>query len=257
MAGWNPVIYGRFEAERRRPAEDLIARVPDRTYRRIVDLGCGAGLSTTALRRRFPRCELLGLDNSETMLAAARNSLPQCNFELDDLAAWSNPDFDLVFSNAALHWAPDHVAVMARLASELPDEGVLAVQFPDNLDEPSHALMRQVAARPEFSAKLAAHAADREKIGAFADYDAALAPHCRYIDIWRTVYVHRLESPQAIVDWVEGAGLRPYLEPLDDEERAKFLALYLEALTAAYPRQPWGGVLLAFPRLFVVAARQG
>ena len=207
--------------------------------------------------RRFSRSEIFGLDNSEIMLAAARSRLPQFSFELGDLATWSDPDCDLVFSNAALHWAPDHVAVMARLASELPDDGVLAAQFPDNLDEPSHALMRQIAARPEFSAKLAANAAGRETIGAFADYDAALAPHCRHIDIWRTVYVHRLESPQAIVDWVEGAGLRPYLEPLDDEERTKFLALYLEALTAAYPRQPWGGVLLAFPRLFVVAARQG
>jgi len=160
-----------------------------------------------------------------------------------------------VFSNAALQWVPGHVGVMARIAAELPAGGCLAAQFPDNLDQPSHALMREIAALPAFREKLAGQAAERQEIGAFSAYDSALAPHCAHIDIWRTIYVHRLESPEAIVAWVEGSGLRPYLAPLTAEERADYLALYGAAIARAYPRQPSGGVLLPFPRLFVVAAR--
>ena len=114
---------------------------------------------------------------------------------------------------------------------------------------------REIAALPRFRSKLAGVAAERQAIGSFADYDAALASHCAHIDIWRTVYVHRLESPQAVVAWVEGSGLAPYLEPLSHEERTEYLAFYGEAVARAYEPQPWGGVLLPFPRLFVVAAR--
>jgi len=257
MANWDPGAYARFEAERRRPAEDLVARLPVRRYRRAVDLGCGGGLSTTTITTHFPETEVVGVDNSEPMLATARRRLPQVRFELGDLALWSDPDCDLVFSNAALHWAPGHISVMARLAAELPEDGALAAQFPDNLAEPSHRLMRQIAARAEFVGKCPDDAAGRETIGAFSDYVTALSGACEHIDVWRTTYAHRLADAQAIVDWVEGAGLRPYLEPLTQGERESFLAQYREVIAQAYPRQPWGGVLLEFPRLFVVGARKG
>jgi trans-aconitate 2-methyltransferase len=131
--------------------------------------------------------------------------------------------------------------------------GALAVQMPDNEDEPSHRLMRAVAAMPSFAGKSDITA--RERIGAFADYDSALCPPCDEIDLWRTTYVHRMPSPAAIVKWVEGAGLRPYLDPLDAQTRAAFLATYEEAVAEAYPAQPNGARLFAFPRLFLVARK--
>ena len=255
MSSWNPATYDRFQTERRRPIEDLIARLPRSAYASIADLGCGGGQSTEPLAERFPAAQIRGYDKSEPMLASARQRLPGLTFSLSDIARWTDPTADLVFSNAALQWVPDHIAVMARIASELPKRGCLAAQFPDNLEEPSHALMRAVAALPAFRNKLAAQSAERQEVGAFSAYDAALSPHCGHIDIWRTVYVHRLESPEAIVSWVEGSGLRPYLAPLDPEERQDYLSQYSAAIAEAYPRQPSGGVLLPFPRLFVVAAR--
>jgi len=255
MSSWDPTAYGRFQAERKRPIYDLIARLPRSDYASIADLGCGGGQSTEPLAEHFPAAKIQGYDSSEPMLAAARERLPGLSFTRGDIADWSDPQTELVFSNAALQWVRGHIDVMARIASELPAGGCLAAQFPDNLDEPSHALMREIAALPQFRDTLAAQAADRQEIGAFAAYDAALAPHCAHIDIWRTVYVHRLASPEAIVAWVEGSGLRPYLAPLTSEARAEYLALYGAAIAKVYPRQPSGGVLLPFPRLFVVAAR--
>jgi trans-aconitate 2-methyltransferase len=254
MNKWNPEAYGRFDAERNRPSLDLLARIPQGPRRRVVDLGCGAGLSTQALAERYPDCDLLGLDSSAEMLAAAHVRLPAVRFLEGDAANW-NGSADLVFANALFQWVPGHIAVMARLVEDLEPGGCLAAQMPDNENEPTHVLMREIGAAQPFSAKLATASAAREKIGALGDYDAALSPFCDHIDIWRTVYLHRLESPEAIVAWVEGAGLRPYLAPLSLDERETYLSHYLEAITSAYPRRAWGGVLLPFPRLFVVVRR--
>ncbi len=255
MEDWNARAYRRFETERSRPASDLLARVPADARRRIVDLGCGPGNSTQLLAERYPDSELAGQDASPDMLKSARARLPALTFTQGDLADWRGGPADLIFANAVLHWVPDHIAVMARLAGQLAPLGCLAVQMPDNQDEPTHVLMREIAAEPRFRHKLTRSAGARETIGAFADYDAALSPLCDEIDIWRTVYVHRLEGPDAIVAWVESAGLRPFVAPLDAEERAAFLARYRAAIAGAYPSRARGGVLLPFPRLFIVASR--
>lgn len=255
MTDWNASAYRRFEAERTRPAADLLARAPAGRRLRVFDLGCGPGNSTQLLAERHPDATIVGLDSSQDMLASARRRLPQATFVEGDLAAWRGGPADLIFANAVLHWIPDHVDVMARLARMLAPRGCLAVQMPDNEGEPSHRLMREIAARPRFRDKLAKAAEARETIGAFGDYDDALSPVCETVDIWRTVYVHRLAGPDAIVAWVEGAGLRPYLAPLSADERADFLALYRDEIARAYPPRAFGGVLLPFPRLFVVASR--
>lgn len=256
MDDWNARAYRRFEAERSRPAAELLARVPRGARRRIVDLGCGPGNSTQLLAERHPESEVVGLDSSPDMLASARARLPRLTFAQGDVAQWRGGPADLIFANAVLHWVPDHIAVMARLARQLAPLGCLAVQMPDNEAEPTHVLMREVAAEPRFREKLARSAGAREAIGSFADYDAALAPFCDDVDIWRTVYVHRLEGADAIVAWVESAGLRPFLTPLAAEERAAFLARYRAAIGYAYPPRARGGVLLPFPRLFIVASRR-
>ena len=255
-ADWRPDAYRRFEAERTRPAADLLARVPSGARRRVVDLGCGPGNSTALLAERYPKASIAGLDSSPDMLVAARARLPTVEFKQGDIVEWSDRSADLVFANAALQWAPGHIGVMRRLAAELPAHGCLAVQVPDNEDEPSHALMREIAATARFRDKLVDAAAAREPIGGFADYDDALSANCDEIDVWRTTYIHRLAGPDAIVAWFESTALRPFLNPLDADQRADFLALYRAAIAEAYPARGGGGVLLPFPRLFIVATRR-
>jgi trans-aconitate 2-methyltransferase len=252
---WSVDAYRRFERERSRPAIDLLARV-SASARRAIDLGCGPGNSTAAIAERFPEAEIVGVDSSPNMLTAARARLPRLEFRLGDIVDFDDRAADLIFSTAAMHWVPNHIAVMRRLAARLPPDGRLAVQMPDNENEPTHALMREIAAMPRFRDKLAGAAGARERIGRFADYDDALSPFCDDIDIWRTTYVHRLDGPDAIVAWVESAGLRPFLAPLEAEERSDFLERYRAGVARAYPPRAGGGALLPFPRLFIVATRR-
>jgi trans-aconitate 2-methyltransferase len=256
MADWDAALYRQFEDERTRPAADLLRRVPLDAPNSVVDLGCGPGNSTELLRARFPRADMLGVDTSEDMLASARSRLPGVRFEKADIAGWqpaAQPD--LLYANASLQWVPDHERLLPRLVGTLAPGGVLAVQMPDNLGESTHRLMREIAADGPWVGLLTEAAARRQPLPAIPALYDLLAPHAVNIDIWRTAYQHPLASPRAIVDWVRGTGLRPFLDPLPEPLRADFLAQYEVRLAEAYPTRADGRVLLAFPRLFLVAQR--
>ena len=272
---WSAERYSAFEDERTRPVRDLLSALPIRDARTAVDLGCGPGNSPEALAARLPGATVTGLDASPDMLAAARRRLPHLRFELGTIEAWAAagaataPEtasetaradapgpFDAILANAALHWLPDHATLLPRLLGKLAPGGVLAVQMPDNLDEPAHRLMREVAQNGPWADKLAAAAAARTPLGDPAWYYGLLRPLCAAVDVWRTVYHHPLAGgADAVVAWFESSGLRPFLDPLDAAGRAGFLARYREAVARAHPALPDGTVLLPFPRLFFVATR--
>jgi trans-aconitate 2-methyltransferase len=134
---WSAQQYLKFEDERTRPSRDLLAQVPLDSPTRVVDLGCGPGNSTELLIQRFRQAEVIGVDSSPDMLGQARKRLPRCTFVEGDLSTWMpEQGTDLLFGNAVFQWVPDHPKVLARLLHSLPPGGVLAVQMPDNTNEP-------------------------------------------------------------------------------------------------------------------------
>ncbi len=257
MVEWDADLYRQFEDQRTRPARDLLQRVRLQGPGDVIDLGCGPGNSTELLVEKFPQANVIGLDNSEAMLASARQRLPACRFANCDIAAWhpATPP-SLIYANASLQWVPEHEVLLPRLLACLVPGGVLAVQMPDNRSEPTHALMRETAAAGAWAATIGDTAALRIKVHSLLAYYDMLAPDAAEIDIWRTAYHHPMQSAAAIVDWVRGTGLKPFIEPLTEPQRRDFLALYEAKIAAAYPPHPDGRRLLAFPRMFIVARRR-
>jgi trans-aconitate 2-methyltransferase len=256
MSDWNPVLYARFEDERTRPAAELLARVPLQQAAHVVDLGCGPGNSTELLARRFVAAHIVGTDNSQAMLAAARQRLPALTFEHSDIATWTPATpVDLVYANASLQWVGDHACLFPHLLAALAPGGVLAVQMPDNLDEPSHVLMRETAADPRFAPHIGAADKLRARVLSASGYYDLLAAQAD-IDVWRTTYYHRMADAAAIVQWLRATGLKPFLDALTPELQTLFLAAYENRIHAAYPALADGQRLLAFPRLFIVARRR-
>jgi trans-aconitate 2-methyltransferase len=253
---WSASQYVKFEEERTRPVRDLIAAVPTAEAARALDLGCGPGNSTEVLRARYPSASITGVDSSEDMVQAARQRLPGATFEVADIATWqAHGPWDVILANAVLHWVPDHASLFPRWVEALSPGGSLAVQMPDNLAEPSHVLMQEVACDGPWAAKLADARGERSEVAPAAWYYGLLRPRCSRVDVWRTTYHHPLAGIDGVVEWFKGSGLRPFLAPLDEEERAEYLARYRAALASAYPAQPDGSVLLPFPRSFLVATR--
>jgi trans-aconitate 2-methyltransferase len=252
MMQWNPDVYLRFAEERTRPAVELAARIPLSAPARVIDLGCGPGNSTAVLAARWPDADLVGLESSPTMLAKARASSVSARWIEGDVASWT-PDapYDVVFANAALHWIPHHGVLLPRLVRGLVSGGVLAFQVPRNFDAPSHVLMRETAERGPWAQALTG--ARRVHVETPETYFDILAPLARTVDIWETIYLHVLQGEDAVLTWVAGTGLRPFLERLADPERDAFVAAYRQRLRDAYPTRPDGRTVFPFRRLFVVA----
>lgn len=249
---WDPHQYTRFADERARAFHELVARIGAEAPRRVVDLGCGPGGLTAGLAQRWPDAEVLGVDSSPDMIERAQQyATPRLQFEVGDLATYS-PDADVVVSNAALQWVPGHDELLRGWLATLPVGAWVAWQVPDNLDEPSHALMREVAADPRWRDQL--EHVRRAPVPTAEAYARLILEAGWDADVWRTAYVHVLTGEDPVLEWVRGTGLRPYLQALDPDEAAEFEAAYAARLRAAYPLVA-GRTLLAYPRTFAVAHR--
>lgn len=257
MPSWDAQQYLRFAEERTRPCRELAARVAVASPARIIDLGCGPGNSTAVVAERWPTAELIGLDSSAEMIATAQKGNPRRTWLTNDIGRWvfdTTETFDVVFSNAALQWVPDHPGVYPQLMSRVAPGGALAVQIPNNEDAPAHRLARELAASATWKDRLGqnirvwhAHAP--------SEYYDFVAPHATGVDLWETEYQQVMPETKAILEWYKGTGLRPYLDALSAADRPRFEADYLAALRTAYLPRVDGRVLFPFRRLFLIAYR--
>jgi len=254
LTTWDPGQYLQFREARLRPALDLLARIqPSLPPRLVVDLGCGPGNLTARLAERWPEAEVIGVDSSPSMLAAAHRDHPAITWIEADLAHYEPPrPADVVFTNAALHWLPDHERLLPALLDRLAPGGTLAVQVPDEWDSPSHTAGFAIAASDRFRDRLAPDLAEHPLLSP-AEYLEVLLPRAAEVDCWTTTYHHVLEGPDPVVEWFRGSFLREFLSRLDDADGAAFLAEYTAAMVTAYPPRTDGRTILPFRRLFLVA----
>ena len=251
---WNPDQYGKFREQRAAPFLDLVAMVEPSSAPRVVDLGCGTGELTRLAHERLGARDTLGIDSSPAMLArAAAHAGPGLSFRQGDLASFADGPFDVVLSNAAIHWVPDHEALLPRLLALVAPGGQIALQAPANDHHPSHAVAREVAREPELSARL----------GGFVRESPLLEPEAYSRILFRhgfarqrvrlEIYAHSLGAREDVVEWVRGTTLTDYEKRLDTPGFERFLARYRERLMALLPdERPF---LFTFRRLFVWARR--
>jgi trans-aconitate 2-methyltransferase len=247
---WDPEQYQVYADERGRPFVDLVARVAATDPRRVVDLGCGPGTLTAMLARRWPAADVLGLDSSPAMIAEAVAG-ERLRFEIGDLRDWRPEEpVDVLVSNATLQWLPDHLDLLEGLVGRLAPGGWLAFQVPGNHDQPSHALLHELARDARFASYTAGVARPRSHDPAV--YAERLRDLGLRVDAWETTYLHLLAGEDPVFAWISGTGARPTLQALPDDLRATFVAEYRALLRDAYPPGRHG-TTLPFRRIFVVA----
>lgn len=254
MPTWNADLYLQYANERTQPSLDLISRIQISNPTRIIDLGCGPGNSTALLRQRWTQADIIGLDRSVEMIEVASKAYPTEKWVLADATQWiAESPFDLVFSNAALHWLPNHAHLFPHLLAQVASSGALAVQMPTGTELPLRQVVFAVANDPVWShLMVAARRAIAVETPSF--YYDLLQPLTSQLEIWETEYYHVMDSHQAILNWFRGTGLRPFLEALENEEqKQRFQQLVLEGYRQAYPPQKDGCILFPFRRLFIIA----
>lgn len=248
---WDPRQYLTFGDQRSRGLVDLLAHVAANSPSDVVDLGCGPGNSTALLAARWPGARICGVDSSPEMIERAKAEVPSASFEVADLQAWLRVGkADVVFTNATLQWVPGHLALMPELVRAVRTGGWLAIGVPGNFGEPSHRLRGELAQREPyaaFTATVASPSAHDPEV-----YLRALRDLGCEVDVWETTYLHQLDGPDAVFEWVSGTSARPALQALPEDLRERFADELRGLLREAYPAQD-GVVVLPFRRVFVVA----
>jgi trans-aconitate 2-methyltransferase len=251
---WNPSQYDRFKAERRQPFDDLVTLIAPRASMDIIDLGSGTGELTRELHDRFGARSTVGLERSaamrETGAAFATGGL---RFEagcIEDFAPESA--FDLVFSNAALHWVEGHPALFARLRQALKPQGQLAVQMPANFGHASHETAAEVAREAPFQDALGGFVR-KAPVLAVEEYAALLHTlGFRHQHVRLQVYGHSLARGSDVVEWTRGSLLTSYQERLPPDLYDRFLARYRETLAERI--DPDAPFFFTFKRILMWAA---
>ncbi len=256
MPDWNPELYLKFSRQRGRPAADLIAQIDLDKPRSIVDLGCGTGTSTEQLHHCWPDAEITGLDSSHTMLEQARGAHPEWRWIESVIESWQpEKQYDLVFSNAALHWVPNHGEIFPRLLDAVARGGALAIQMPNNFQAPAHLAMKQAAADPRWAGGLR-KAAENIFIQPAAFYYNVLRKDANALNIWETEYLQIMDGPGAVFDWMRSTAMRPYLSRLaNDAQRSEFEQLCLAEYEKLFPADDLGKSLFPYKRMFIVAEK--
>lgn len=227
---WNPSQYERFRNERSQPFFDLMALVEARPAMRVVDLGCGTGELTRLLHQTLKASDTLGLDSSAAMLAKSQ-AIDGLRYEQRDIGEFrAEGEFDLVFSNAALHWLQDHESLLARLTKALKPGAQLAVQVPANDDHPTHKVAAELARQSPF----------REAMQGYERDWPVLQPEAYAALLYRLgfsrqsvrlqVYGHVLDGREDVIEWVKGTLLTDYEKRMPVELFAEFMRQYRERL---------------------------
>lgn len=262
---WDPAQYLSFADERSRPFFDLTGRIAAASPGYVVDLGCGPGQLTAALASRWPLASVDGIDSSADMITAAEKlraelagtdaaAAGRLAFRIGDVADWDpGRPVDVIVSNAVLQWVPGHLDLLPHWVSHLATGGWIAFQLPGNFEQPSHAILRDLASTPRWRDKLAGAQLNRQAADP-EDYLGLLAGLGLAVDAWETTYLHVLTGPDPVTEWYKGTGLRPVLSALKPADGATFLHEYSERVRAAYPATSYGTVL-PFRRVFVVARK--
>lgn len=253
MGDWNSVQYTKFERERTQPSIDLINRLHIEP-KTVLDIGCGPGNSTAQLFRCFPEANILGIDSSDNMLEKASASYPEMKFKKcfvpDGLEELDR--FDLIFSNACLHWIPDHEKLLPKLIEKLNDGGVLAAQMPLVRNAMFYHELNSLASDGKWKKLSTIH--NFHNLSPEETYNI-LCKSASAVEMWDTSYYHIVPSHSSVIDWYKGSGLRPYLEALDEAEKNDFLSDLLERIKTNYPVQADGNIILKMPRLFFIAEK--
>ncbi|MEU6131405.1 trans-aconitate 2-methyltransferase [Saccharopolyspora sp. NPDC047091] len=248
---WDPQKYLSFSEQRDRPAHDLLARVPQRSARRVVDLGCGAGNLTRLLTDRWPGAAVEATDSSPQMVEAARGN--GVDARLQDVRDWRpESDTDVVLCNAVLQWVPEHVELLRGWLPALPAGASFAFQVPGNFESPSYRAIREVLAEQGLDVDGLLRT---DSVLAPAEYADVLADLGAEVDAWETSYAHRLSGPDPVLEWVTGTALRPVRAALAEPDWQRFRAALAERLRTDYPARPDGTTWFPFRRIFAIAHR--
>lgn len=249
---WDSDLYLKFANERKQPCIDLLSRLSG-NYDKILDLGCGPGNSTENLHKKYSQSTIIGFDSDDNMLEKARQTHPDIRF----VKGYAPNDFnkltekfDLVFSNACIHWIEDQEKLIDEIYEMLNDKGTFAVQIPLTDESQFYKILYRLIEQKQTKLKPIKNFHNMNP----EEYYNTLIKRFSKVTMWQSNYFHVVDRSM-VIEWYKGSGLRPYLASLEKAEREEFLSDLQEEVNSDYSLLDDGNVFLIMPRLFFFAEK--
>ena len=250
---WNPEVYNQFKTERAAPFYDLLALMKIRPGLEVIDLGCGTGELTAMLADKLPDASVLGVDSSAEMLGrSSQTDGSILRFECIPIEEQlkKSQQWDVVFSNAALQWLSDHETLFGQIISQIRPGGQLLVQMPDQPHNITNRLLSELAEQPPYLEAYQGWNRGSHVLEIDRYAEMLFENGSKSMQVFEKIYPLVLKDVDALVTWVSGTALLPYLERLPESLKSSFLEDYKGLLSRRFPKTP---VFYAFKRILMEA----
>ena len=250
--------YEQASAHQKEWGERLIAELDLRGDERVLDLGCGDGTLTARIAEALPRGEVIGIDASQGMIEVAlqkkRGNLEFLRMNIDDLSF--SEQFDVVFSNATLHWVRDHNRLLANVRTSLKEGGLFRFDFGGE-GNCSHFLkvIREAMADEAFSSYFKDFPWPWY-MPPVAEYEA-LVRRAGFVEarVWGEIADRFFPDRETMIRWVDQPSLVPFLARVAEEHRATFRGFVVRRMVEE-TLQPDATCFETFRRINVFARKK-
>lgn len=257
MPTWDAALYARHSSVQQQWARELIAKLNLRGQEHVLDIGSGDGKVSTEIAAAVPNGSVLGIDNSEDMIryaAAQYSHVPNLRFATGDAKAINLPEkFDVIFSNAVLHWVVDHRAVLRSIAGSLRPGGRVLLQMGGKGNAAAVlAAVEHVIAREEWSDSFVGFEFPYGFYGPqeYLPWLAEAGLRAIRVELIAKDMVHA--DREAFAGWFRTTWM-PWTQRVAKERREEFVAQVMQTYLAAHPAADQGRVHVAMSRLEVEA----
>lgn len=252
---WNPNIYNQFKDIRFKPFFDLSAMITDQGAMKAIDLGCGTGEQTAILAEKFALAHFKGIDVSAEMLQNA-DKLAHSRLHFEQVKTEQmlkgSETWDLIFSNAALQWLPNHKSLFQNLIAHLSPNGQLAVQMPCQSDNILNQLLMELAAEPHFANALDGWNRPSPVMNLDAYTQLLFENGMRDLQLVIKVYPIVAESVDTLYNFIAGSALIPYLERLESNMQIDFIQSFKNKIASHFQKMP---AIYPFKRILMYAKK--
>lgn len=234
--GWNGMRYKRFSRAQKTWGMEVIGGLSLRGAERVLDLGCGDGVLTSCLADRVPFGAVVGVDRSDSMIkeARTRNRFNVTFVKSDILDMNYRDEFDLVFSNAALHWVRDHEKVQGSIYKALRPGGVCRLQMGGKGNCPATgAELKKLVSEGRFAPFFRGWTSPWKFTDANSYRELMAALPYEEHRVWTDTFEWKFESKDELRGWAETTALIPFIAELDEITAREFREQALEAIAGA------------------------
>ena len=258
---WDAKEYSNFSSEQQKWGRELIAKLNLKEDDEVLDIGCGEGKITAEISIKVKKGRVAGIDNSESMIQLAKKKFPPAEYQnlsfevCDAREIYFHEQFNVVFSNAALHWVDNHTKVLNGIYKSLKPGGRILLQFGGKGNASQAFLIINEMINDKKWAKYFQDLKFAYNFPGDVEYSDIIAKsgfNVKRVELIEKDMMH--EGEPGFAGWIRTTWL-PYTSRIPENDREKFINQIVKRYIEKFPKDLNGKIHINMVRLEVEAVK--